>query len=150
MKQNLLFICVLIATGLSAAMAAMNPFWQGALAVFMALSAICTFNFLRRYPVANRYLPYLAVLVSAAVFAVVGAMDYAWVPLFAALSVLALLGTLDLFQSKHSLRRNYPLIARIRWLVEAIRPEIRQYLFESDNDPGVLRSLLADQFRYSL
>lgn len=134
MKQNLLFICVLIATALSAGMAAMNPFWQGALAVFIALSAIGTFKFLRRYPVANRYLPYLAVLVSAAVFAVVGAMDYAWVPLFAALSVLALLGTLDLFQSRHSLRRNYPLIARIRWLVEAIRPEIRQYLFESDND----------------
>jgi len=35
---------------------------------------------------------------------------------------------------KHNLRRNYPVTARFRWMFEAIRPELRQYLFESDED----------------
>lgn len=34
----------------------------------------------------------------------------------------------------HNLRRNYPVTARFRWLFEATRPELRQYLFESDED----------------
>ncbi len=134
MKRNLLFAGALIATLLAALCARMNPFWNGALAVFSATAVICALDFLRRYPAINRYLPFLAVLVSAAVFAVVGAMDYSWVPLFAGFSVLALLGLLDLVQAPHSLRRNYPLIGRLRWMFEAIRPEIRQYLFESDTD----------------
>lgn len=32
------------------------------------------------------------------------------------------------------MRRNYPILGNIRYLVEAIRPEIRQYLLESDSD----------------
>ena len=40
----------------------------------------------------------------------------------------------DRFQKKHSILRNYPLIGRIRYLSELIRPEIRQYFIESDID----------------
>ncbi len=47
---------------------------------------------------------------------------------------MALLGTWDLIQTKHSLRRNYPVLANIRFLLEEIRPEIRQYFLESDLD----------------
>ena len=32
------------------------------------------------------------------------------------------------------MRRNYPILGNIRYLVEGIRPEIRQYLLESDSD----------------
>jgi len=39
---------------------------------------------------------------------------------------------LDFFQSKHALRRNYPLIARVRWLFEDLRPFLRSYIVESD------------------
>lgn len=40
----------------------------------------------------------------------------------------------DFFQRRHTLRRNYPLIARIRWLMEDFRPYFRSYLIESDLD----------------
>ncbi len=49
-------------------------------------------------------------------------------------TALALLGTRDLLQSKRSVLRNYPLIGHMRFLLEYIRPEIRQYFFESDSE----------------
>ena len=51
--------------------------------------------------------------------------------LFAALSVL---GTRDLIQTRHAVLRNYPLTAHIRFILEEIRPEIRQYFLESEKD----------------
>jgi glutamate synthase domain-containing protein 2 len=47
---------------------------------------------------------------------------------------LTLLGLYDLTQPSHSIRRNYPITGNFRWLFEAIRPEIRQYLIEADNE----------------
>lgn len=47
---------------------------------------------------------------------------------------LTLLGVADLVQPHHSIRRNYPVIGHVRWLAEMIRPEIRQYLIESDQE----------------
>jgi glutamate synthase domain-containing protein 2 len=47
---------------------------------------------------------------------------------------LSLLGVVDLIQRRHSIQRNYPVIGHIRWMVELVRPEIRQYLIESDQD----------------
>lgn len=44
------------------------------------------------------------------------------------------IGIYDMLQSKHSLRRNFPLIGRMRWVLEAMRPPIRQYFVESDID----------------
>ncbi|MBI6706508.1 FMN-binding glutamate synthase family protein [Pseudomonas viridiflava] len=49
-------------------------------------------------------------------------------------AVLSVVGIIDLLQSRHSVRRNYPILGNIRYAVEAIRPEIRQYLLESDSD----------------
>ena len=40
----------------------------------------------------------------------------------------------DLFQKKHALIRNYPLVGHLRYFFESIRPELRQYFFESDLD----------------
>lgn len=45
-----------------------------------------------------------------------------------------LLGIYDLFQSKHTIRRNFPLFGRVRYLMENIRPGIHQYFIESDID----------------
>jgi len=47
---------------------------------------------------------------------------------------LVMLGLFDLMQTRHSVRRNYPVIGHVRWLIEWIRPEIRQYLLESDHE----------------
>jgi len=40
----------------------------------------------------------------------------------------------DLVQKKHSICRNYPVLGRLRFLQEAIRPEWHQYFIESDTD----------------
>ncbi|CAH1648506.1 FMN-binding glutamate synthase family protein [Chelatococcus asaccharovorans] len=50
------------------------------------------------------------------------------------LCVLSLLGIWDLLQTRHSVLRNYPVIGHVRWLVEMIRPEFRQYLMESETE----------------
>jgi glutamate synthase domain-containing protein 2 len=60
---------------------------------------------------------------------------YPWLSVVAAiLGVLVLVGILDLTQSKQSIRRNYPILAHLRFLLETIRPEIRQYFLESDTE----------------
>ena len=48
--------------------------------------------------------------------------------------VLALIGVFDLLQTRHSILRNYPVIGHVRWIAEMIRPELRQYLFEADEE----------------
>ena len=53
---------------------------------------------------------------------------------FAATFPLSVIGLCDLVQPNHAVRRNYPIIGRLRWVFEGIRPEIRQYLIEADND----------------
>ena len=47
---------------------------------------------------------------------------------------LTLVGLRDLVQKKHAILRNYPIAAHIRFLLEAVRPEMRQYFFESGKD----------------
>src|SRR3979490_1378473 len=47
---------------------------------------------------------------------------------------LTMLGIRDLLQENHAVCRNYPISAHIRFLLEEIRPEMRQYFFESEKD----------------
>ncbi len=54
-----------------------------------------------------------------------------WFVLFGALSVV---GWYDLRQSKSSVRRNYPVIGHLRYMLETIRPEIRQYFLENNTE----------------
>ena len=51
--------------------------------------------------------------------------------IFVGISVVVFL---DLTQTRHAILRNYPLSARLRFLLERVRPEIRQYFLESDTD----------------
>jgi len=44
------------------------------------------------------------------------------------------LGLRDTRQSRHSILRNYPVIGHLRFLLEFVRPEIRQYFIESDRE----------------
>ncbi len=52
----------------------------------------------------------------------------------AAFAALVALGLRDSLQTKHSVLRNYPVIGHVRFLLEFIRPEIRQYFIEGDNE----------------
>ena len=47
---------------------------------------------------------------------------------------LVLLGVRDRLQKAHSVLRNYPVIGHLRFLLEFIRPEMRQYFIEGDNE----------------
>ncbi|MDO8288264.1 MAG: FMN-binding glutamate synthase family protein [Parvibaculum sp.] len=59
--------------------------------------------------------------------------EHAWM-LALGTGLLSLIGARDLIQNSHAVLRNYPIIGHIRYLVETIRPEIRQYLLEADDD----------------
>jgi glutamate synthase domain-containing protein 2 len=52
----------------------------------------------------------------------------------AVFGALTALGIRDLIQKRHAVLRNYPVSAHIRFLLEEIRPEMRQYFFESEKD----------------
>jgi glutamate synthase domain-containing protein 2 len=47
---------------------------------------------------------------------------------------LLALGIRDLLQKPHAVLRNYPILGHLRFLFEYVRPELRQYFFESDTD----------------
>ena len=47
---------------------------------------------------------------------------------------LFLIATKDFLQKKRSILSNFPLLGRFRFFLESIRPELRQYYWESDDD----------------
>jgi glutamate synthase domain-containing protein 2 len=57
----------------------------------------------------------------------------AWIGVVA-FAVLSGTGIHDLRQARHAILRNYPVIGHLRFLLEFIRPEMRQYFIESDSE----------------
>lgn len=54
-----------------------------------------------------------------------------------ALGILALLGLIalyDIFQKKHAILRNFPIIGHFRYFLESIGPEIRQYIVANNTE----------------
>jgi glutamate synthase domain-containing protein 2 len=82
-----------------------------------------------------RFIPYLVSIVGTALFLYfamyLSPWHYAGVVFFGA---GAIVGTYDLIQTKHSLLRNYPLQAHLRYFAEEVRPELMQYFVEKDTD----------------
>jgi glutamate synthase domain-containing protein 2 len=86
----------------------------------------------QRVPV--RFIAFFAVValwVLSALQLAVGQASFLWV-LF--LTGLVALGVYDLQQTSHAILRNYPIIGHLRFLLEFVRPELRQYFIESDHD----------------
>ena len=84
------------------------------------------------YPV--RYTAFIAsvvLLVASLLGAGVLGLSSLW-PLF--FMVLCAVGVYDLQQSHHAILRNYPIIGHFRFMLESIRPEIRQYFLESETE----------------
>ncbi|MBT0569683.1 FMN-binding glutamate synthase family protein [Curvibacter sp. CHRR-16] len=83
-----------------------------------------------RFPV--RLVPLLLVcvlcLLSAAT-ALAAGVGWVW---FVLSLLLLVRGVYDLRQTRHAVLRNYPLIGHFRFMLEFVRPEIRQYFLESD------------------
>jgi glutamate synthase domain-containing protein 2 len=47
---------------------------------------------------------------------------------------ISFIGLYDMYQTKHALWRNFPVVGRGRWIMEFMRPFLRQYFFESETD----------------
>ena len=47
---------------------------------------------------------------------------------------LTAVGIYDLQQTRHAILRNYPIIGHLRFMLEAVRPELRQYFLESETE----------------
>ncbi|MFQ3196604.1 MAG: glutamate synthase domain-containing protein 2 [Paraglaciecola sp.] len=80
-----------------------------------------------------------------------------WLPalwLFAIWIPLAVLGYYDYHQTHHTLLRNFPVLGHGRWIMERIRPFVRQYFFESETDGApvtrMFRSLIYQRAKGSL
>ncbi len=82
-----------------------------------------------------RYLGLVFVLAATLLCLLLGVLIHpAWYLPLIVLVPLSALGCWDLVQTRHSICRNYPLLGRLRFLQEKIRPEIHQYFIESDID----------------
>ena len=55
-----------------------------------------------------------------------------WLPVL--LIPLIIIGIYDFLQRKHTILRNFPVLGHIRYILEFIRPEIRQYFVASDDE----------------
>ena len=87
---------------------------------------------------------YLTLIASAAIFVLsLFFYDHYWLPLLA--GALTLLGISDLLQTKHALRRNYPILALFRYTFESVRPA--GYPVPVDGPCG---ELLAAQGRHTM
>jgi glutamate synthase domain-containing protein 2 len=72
-----------------------------------------------------------------------------WQPVIWSLIVfgpIIIIGYWDIFQTKHTIKRNFPVLGNIRFMLEAIRPEIMQYFVETDTEgrpiSRIFRSLI--------
>lgn len=66
-------------------------------------------------------------------------------PVGASAAVVAALAARDLTQTAHTLRRNFPVLARARYALERIGPELRQYIVTGNDDE---RPFSRDQRRW--
>lgn len=77
------------------------------------------------------------VLISILAIAGILVWSFYWIDaLFAFIIVVPLvwMGVVDMIQPKQSIRRNFPLLGRLRYVFEDLRPKIQQYFVESDTD----------------
>ncbi|RME99824.1 MAG: FMN-binding glutamate synthase family protein, partial [Bacteroidetes bacterium] len=78
------------------------------------------------------------VVISLLVVAAVVLAAIFWSPVYwwwmALVGPLVLLGYYDMFQAKHAIMRNFPILGRGRYVMEELRPKLYQYFIESDTN----------------
>tara|TARA_R110002050_G_scaffold176775_1_gene309773 strand:+ start:36726 stop:38276 length:1551 start_codon:yes stop_codon:yes gene_type:complete len=79
----------------------------------------------------------LFIVFSAVIISLIIAVYQIWTPVIWSLIIvipIALIGVVDIFQTKHTIRRNFPVLGNFRFMLEKIRPEIMQYFVETDTE----------------
>lgn len=77
------------------------------------------------------------VISSIAITVVLLIWAYFWTDvllLFIVVGPLIYMGIEDMVQTRQSIRRNFPLLGRLRYVFEDMRPKIQQYFVENDTD----------------
>ncbi len=70
----------------------------------------------------------------AALYALGYYVNSGFYSLFFVTAPLTILGLYDVFQKRHTILRNYPVLGHFRYILEEIRPEIQQYFIERFDD----------------
>jgi glutamate synthase domain-containing protein 2 len=83
-------------------------------------------------PVRYSFLALCALGVLLALFSLL-VFGIGWLALLVCAGLVGV-GIHDLRQTRHAVLRNYPVIGHLRFLLEFIRPEMRQYFIESDSE----------------
>lgn len=78
--------------------------------------------------------PAIVIAVVAGLMAAFPGQDWWLLPVGLVCVLSVLVGLHDLRQTRHAVLRNYPVAAHLRFFLESIRPEMRQYFFEGDKD----------------
>ena len=80
----------------------------------------------------------LSLLFYTAIFSIISVVGLFYsnifIPFFLINFFLLVISIKDFMQKKRSVLSNFPLLGRFRFLLESIRPELRQYYWESDDD----------------
>ena len=75
-----------------------------------------------------------ALLITAGIIALGYYINPNYYYLFILFGPLILIGLRDALQNKHAIKKNFPLIGNLRYILEAISPEIQQYFVERRTD----------------
>jgi len=84
----------------------------------------------------------LVIIVLAALYALLQAKVF--LILLLILLPFVLLGWYDMYQNKHAIMRNFPIVGRGRYLMEHLRPKIYQYFIESDTSGRPIPKIFRD------
>lgn len=75
-----------------------------------------------------------SLIISGAIVALAQYYSINFYYLFVLFGPLILIGFRDMLQNKHAIRKNFPLIGNLRYILESISPEIQQYFVERRTD----------------
>ncbi|MDA8692903.1 FMN-binding glutamate synthase family protein [Saprospiraceae bacterium] len=84
------------------------------------------------------------IILSILILIAIAATSIVWKPILWSLVIIGpiiLLGISDIIQTKHTIKRNFPVIGNFRYLLEKIRPEIMQYFVETDKEGSPINRL---------
>lgn len=85
-------------------------------------------------PLPSRYWVFALSLIACAIGIALREHGVFWIGLALIGGVLSAVGIHDVLQRRHTLLRNFPITGHGRYLMESVRPALRQYVVEGDKD----------------
>ena len=82
----------------------------------------------------SRTLFVISMLILAGFVVLLGAWKEVFFWLLVPVFAMTALGFFDMLQTRHTIRRNFPLLGNFRFLLESVRPEIYQYFIETEEE----------------